>query len=146
MGARALTGNTTEPAGSHGRRRLWPLFLGFLGLLWFLYSPASTSKKQQVAFVVLTDPRERHEENVIPMLAHVEQKYGALQRSRAESCRRNSSSIATGWTGHPYYIFIDQELPSEAVQNATRDATNGKASWHLIDESVGWGKPDWWVA
>jgi len=122
MGARALTGNTTEPAGSHGRRRLWPLFLGFLGLLWFLYSPASTSKKQQVAFVVLTDPRERHEENVIPMLAHVEQKYG--------------------WTGHPYYIFIDQELPSEAVQNATRDATNGKASWHLIDESVGWGKPD----
>ena len=76
MGARALMGNTTEPAGSHGRRRLWPLFLGFLGLLWFLYSPASTVKKQQVAFVVLTDPRERHEENVIPMLAHVEAKYG----------------------------------------------------------------------
>jgi hypothetical protein len=49
----------------------------------------------------------------------------------------------TGWTGHPYYIFIDKELPTEAVMNATRDATNGKAQWHLIDESVGWGKPDW---
>ena len=33
------------------------------------------------------------------------------------------------------------KLPDESITNLTRDATNGKATWILIDESVGWGKP-----
>jgi hypothetical protein len=82
-----------------------------------------SSTVQRTAFVCLTDPREDHFQNIIPMLAHVESKYG--------------------WTGHPYFLFIDKELPTEKVQNATRKATNGKATWILIDEAVGWGKPAW---
>ena len=34
------------------------------------------AKKPKAAFVVLTDPREDHFANVIPMLAQVESKYG----------------------------------------------------------------------
>ena len=56
-------------------------------LFWLFHRNAATSSseaavpKQKIAFVVLTDPRENHEENVIPMLRHVEQKYGKLYRS-----------------------------------------------------------------
>lgn len=122
-----------DASPSKGSPTSWKWYgCGLLALLFLLLSEgvelfsvkrATRAPSKRIAFVVLTDPRENHEENVIPMLAHVESKYG--------------------WTGHPYYIFIDKELPTEAVMNATRDATNGKAQWHLIDESVGWGKPDW---
>jgi len=104
---------------------------------------AKEEKKSRVAFVVLTDPREKHEENVIPMLAHVEQKYGTLLSTPRYTQSAEAETLLSGWTGHPYFVMIDgTELPTEAVQNATRDATNGKATWILIDRSVGWGKPE----
>ena len=86
-------------------------------------SATATPRQKRVAFVVLVDPHEDHFINVVPMLAHVEGKYGQY--------------------GHPYVIFTDGELPSEAVRNATFRATNGKAMWVLIDEATGWGAPPW---
>jgi len=67
--------------------RRWPFVLTLLLLVsallaasfwWFhgMRSPDKPIPKERVAFVVLTDPRENHEENVIPMLKHVEEKYG----------------------------------------------------------------------
>ena len=58
---------------------------GLLALLFLLLSEGvelfsvkrpTKAPSKRIAFVVLTDPREKHEENVIPMLAHVEAKYG----------------------------------------------------------------------
>ena len=64
---------------------------GLLALLFLLVSEgvelfsvkrATRAPSKRIAFVVLTDPRENHEENVIPMLAHVESKYGGYRAVR----------------------------------------------------------------
>jgi hypothetical protein len=59
-----------------------------------------SSKHDRIAFVVLTDPREKHEENVIPMLAHVEEKYGQyavfehyLHADEVSTCRMDWPSL-----------------------------------------------------
>lgn len=65
-------------------RWVWIPLVAVLVLLWHGYTTgvtrrfkiSSPAKKQRIAFVVLTDPHEDHEHNVIPMLAHVEAKYG----------------------------------------------------------------------
>ena len=70
---------------------------GLLALLFLLLSEGielfsvkrpTKAPSKRIALVVLTDPRENHEENVIPMLAHVESKYGGVQSA---CLRRNET-------------------------------------------------------
>lgn len=96
------------------------------------------AKQPKAAFVVLTDPREDHFTNVIPMLAQVESKYGERVVLQLRIAYYHS-----GWTHRDYFIFIDGSLPSEEVQNATSIATQNKSRWLLLSEEHGWGKPDW---
>lgn len=85
MGYRDLTQTALEqkPRSATRRKCLW--LVGLFGLYWLASNALPPRKKQRAAFVVLTDPRERHEENVIPMLTHVEQKYGWSRGTRAGS-------------------------------------------------------------
>lgn len=76
--------SSTRRAANRGRcsgRWLWVAIGALVFLLWN-QKPAGITRrlslpaKQRIAFVVLTDPHEDHSQNVIPMLAHVEAKYG----------------------------------------------------------------------
>lgn len=93
--------STRNPArkrtgGSNLRKTRYGLWsFGLFAVYWLFLRSPSPRKLQRGAFVVLTDPREKHEDNIIPMLSGVERKYGT------GSCLLARQSLRNCWQAGP---------------------------------------------
>ncbi|KAM0747060.1 nucleotide-diphospho-sugar transferase [Meredithblackwellia eburnea MCA 4105] len=84
---------------------------------------ASLPKKANATLLILVSPT-----------ADFRQLYGSL---------KNIEDSFNERLGYPYQLLTDGQLPNKQVMRKVDAITKGKASWWLMDDTQGWGKPSW---